>query len=532
MRFWIFILLLFLTAGIVRAEEKIDGFVVTPQSAEFALYDNVLSPDSLNITLACVGTKVHFEEKRAGKVFTYECDFICGDTGFEWQIISGKPWVKFSPARGRGTTLTEVAVSVDTDYLKNVLPESCGEKACFQSDVIFRINYHLSHCVVSYEECDEEGKNCKIYTNPASVTYYKEHKFEDFVTVYYTLGGLKPRLSPKELLFQGVISNKVPSFDWQTTKILAGHQGWDYETSASWLVFEKISQNESDPIESSLHIQPRGLTSQGLYKAYVIIRDRATGEESKLLVTTDIKGDNPAWAHLVYAISPRIKVFDREELFTPQWLDIEFVLGPEGQDEPLYVEVWHSAFPDYVFAYRWQDGKPRFDVALYKEAPVKNIDELYYAPYGASSVKIGRFRLAHLPGEAFIRLKKGPAWDLSKTLAEIDLSIKSIAGTWRVTDTVEGKSFVHPYLLSITEDLGTLHASWGNYGPLIRYSSDPTYLYEIIFHHEDFTFRYLINHVEAGYFSGVWSYTRDGYQYSLPQPFYGVKTDLLEGETP
>lgn len=531
MKFWTVCILIFLVLGSAWAEEEIEGFVVTPQSAEFALYQDVLAPESVGINLACVGTKVQFEEERAGTTFTYECDFVCSDTGFEWQVVSGRPWVKFSPERGYGTSVAQIQVSVDKDYLKNIVPETCGDQLCFKSAVTFRITYHLSHCVVSYEECDADD-NCRIRTDPAYVTYYKEQSFEDFVTVYYSLAGLAPQISPKELFFQTTLSEDgQTTFDWQKVKVLAGHQGWDYETNAPWLEFEK-ERDSADLPQSYLYVRPKGLTAPGLYQAYVKIKDRATGEASKLLVTTRVEGSNPALANLVYALSSQTPLFDRQEIFTPQWFSAAFYLGQEGLEGPLYVEVEHSAFPDYVFAYRWEEGQPRFDVAFYQGSPVPEIDKLYYASQGASLVKIGTFRLVNLPGEAHIRLKQGYSWELSRILAEIDLSLQGIAGSWQVVDTFESQQYVHPSLLIIKEDLSGLSATWGDYKPLIRYSTDPSALYEIVFQHGDFTFRYLIDHVEAGYFSGWWSYTVDGFNYSVPQPFYGTKTDLREGETP
>jgi len=500
---------LVLLASGLRAEEELEGFVVTPESAEFALYNDLLSPSSLYITLACVGRRVVFTEQIAGQQYTYVCHFSCNATDFEWQVISEKPWVLFEPARGQGEELSRIRVTVNAQHLKDIVPESCGGVPCFKSGVTFRITYHLDDCYV-------QSTNS---TAPASVTYYQELPFEEFVRVYYSVAGLAPKVSPEELSFQGELANGTVEFSPATVYVLASHQDWDYESSAPWL---SLTKDSSNPTEGFLQVVPFGIQEPGRYRGYVRIRDRATGRTASLLTTVEVPAP-AAEAKLFYALFPDSSYQDHVELNSAQWFDTRVYLGPQVGLAPLYVEVTHSAFPDYVFAYRWQAGAPTFSVASYQGVPVPNVDELYYAATGVEEVHIGQFRLAYLPGTAHIRLKQGPTWAQSTPLLDLELVIHSLAGTWRLVDTYNGVEYEHPWALVVQEGLSGLGASWGDYGPEIRYSSDPAVLYEILFHARDFVFRYQIDQLEVGYLSGKWSYSLDGFVFSDPQPFYGIK---------
>ena len=501
------------------AEDELEGFVITPQSVEFALYDHLLSPSSLNVTMACVGTRVIFEEKIADETHTYICNFDCDNTSFEWQIVSEKPWVRFIPSRGDAKTLKEIRVTIDKDYLRNVPPQTCGDTPCFSSDVTFRITYYLEDC----REYSENG------SNTASVVHYSKKTFSDFVRVYYSPAGASPRVNPTKISFRAQIdedstdgTTRVDSLEFQPVKVqvLAGYQGWDYTSAAPWL---SISKEEKTSTEGFLEIQPSGLDVPGRYRGYVKVRDRGSGRTSSLKVTVDVLSSQTGIANLFYALFPDGSYRDQVNLLTAQWLNIQVYLGSGVASLPVYVEATHSAFPDYVFAYRWETGGPSFVVASYKGETVPEVDNFYYAPTGIEEIHIGGFRLAYLPGIAHLRVKQGSSWSNSKTILDIELLIQGLSGSWKIVDTYNETEYEHPSLLEVSEGLEGLLASWGEYRPVIRYGTSPAVLYEILFNYRDFNFRYQINHLEAGYLSGVWSYSSDGVQFSAPQPFYGIK---------
>ncbi len=509
--FGLVLVLVFICSSWVLAEEELEGFVVTPQSAEFALYDYYLSPSSVEVTLACVGKRVVFEETIGDQTFTYTCDFDCDTTDFEWQVISERPWVHFEPARGTGETLSRIRVTVDEDYLKNISPEMCdGDVPCFTSDVTIRITYHLHDC----------AKYSDNSTTPVSVTYYSEKTFPNFIRVYYSVAGLSPRISPAEVSFRGEVVNGTVEFEPVVVQVLAGHQGWDYTSAAPWL---SLTKEPGGPTEGYLDVQPVNLKEPGHYRGYVRIRDRATGRISSLLTTVEVLGAKAGEAKLFYALFPDGVYTDRVELAAAQWFDAKIYLGPNVGPLPLYVAVTHSAFPGYEFAYRWQAGAPTFTVASYQGVPVPEADDLYYAANGAEEVHIGGFRLAYLPGTAHIRLRQGASWTSGSTILDLELVIHGLTGSWKVVDTYNGVEYEHPFPLITSEGLTGLSASWGDYQPEIRYSADPTVLYEILFSARDYLFRYQINHLEPGYISGLWSYSPDGVLFSDPQPFYGIK---------
>jgi hypothetical protein len=503
------ILCLTLCTSPLEAEEDLQGFIVTPESAEFALYDNLLSPSSLNIDLSCVGKRIIFTEELGGEKYTYVCQFNCNSTDFEWQIISEKPWIIFKPQRGKGKDLSHIRITVDSEYLKNIVPDSCNEVPCFKSDVTFRINYYLDNCYAY-------SQNGSFST---SVTYYEELPLKDFVRVYYSVAGLSPQINPDEVIFHGETNNSVIEFNPAKVYVLASHQDWDYESSAPWLSLTKNSQN---PIQGFLEVLPVDIKEAGRYRGYVRIKDRATGRYTLLQTTIDLKG-KPGEAKFFYALFPDSFYKDLIEVNSSQWFEMKIYLGPNVNPEPLYVEITHSAFPDYIFAYHWKNGNPIFSVASYQGIPITDIDKLYYADHGIEKIHIGPFRLAYLPGTAHIRLKQGFSWSSSKPLLDLELIIHSLAGIWKIVDLHKDREYEHPYLLEIQEGTSGLSANWGNYNPKIQYGSDPSILYEILFRARDFIFRYQITQHEGNYLSGVWSYSTDGFIFSEEQPFYGIR---------
>ncbi|GEM_PF-4842354 len=510
--FCLVVLLTFFCVSWAQAAEDLEGFVITPQSVEYALYDYFLSPPSVDVTLACVGTEVIFEKTINDQTRTYVCHFDCDTTNFEWQIVAGKPWVHIEPARGEGETLTQLRVTVDEDYLKNIVPEDCGEVQCFKSDITVRITYYLENCV----EYADNG------TTAVSVTYYSEKPLPDFVTVYYSSAGLSPELSPTEVSFQGEIANGTVIFvpTEASVQVLSGHQGWDAIPSASWLSIEK---DEILGSEGTLKITPGGLTEPGRYRGYVRVKDRATGRTSTLLVKADVAGTPSALAKLFYGVFPDGQYQDRVEVSAAQWFDARVHLGPSPGSYPIYVEATHSAFPGYAFAYHFKDGVPVFTVASYNGTPVEGAEDLYYAATGVEEVHIGAFPLAYLPGLAHIRIKQGGSWTSGTTILDLELVIQGLSGSWKIVDNYDGVEYEHPSPLVVSEGLSGLSASWGDYQPEIRYSADPGVLYEIFFSARDFVFRYEITQVSTGYISGTWSYSADGVNFSAPQTFYGIK---------
>jgi len=531
--FFISVFSLAFLVGVVRAEEELSGFLVTPEQLEFTSFSDQIFPETLPVDLVCVGKKVEFTRTIGGEEHTFICDFDCSNTNFEWQVISGKSWLHFSPTRGEDKELSQLQAWVNLSQLFLASTEDCNGTPCFRSNVTFRFTYHLP-CQEYYNVCEtnpETGKEeCQLSVSSAWVVVHEELPLENFATVYYNpLNWGDFEVAPEVLYFSGKISGEnPPSFDPLKISVKSGLKGWTYSSPASWLSLSKTG----DAWEGELEVTPSNLSLPGHYQSFVTIKDLQTGQEKKVNIILDLWPEEEQSIPYIIDLPSSGRAYALLEIVPSQWFSLQVNFADPGELNNIYIVATHSALPDYIFAYTEKLGEPLFEVASYQGNPVPEIDNLFYAAETPSKLTIGPLRLLYLPGTGFIYIKRGPSWEEAETLLTIQLHIHSIAGQWQVTDEFNGQEYQHSAPLIISEGLEGLSASWGDYHPQISYGDGINSLYEINFVYLGVYYRYVINYLEAGIFSGLWSYSLDGIHYSDPQPFRATKIDTFsKGES-
>ena len=497
------LLLFFLGTYPIFGEEKINGFVINPQKVEFAFYNDKLFPSSFNIDLLCVGHEVLFTKEIGNQKISYQCNFNCNTTNFEWQVITEKPWALFNPSRGSGRTLSKLNLTIDPDLLKNSLLEDCDGISCFKNGVTFRITYYLNDCI-AYSD------NSTFLTG---VVYYTEQNFPDFIKIYYTKNSPPLKIIPSQIKFETNLENFSP-LSAKIINIQSSHLGWDYNYFMPWI--------EIDESENLLSIKPSNILNPGKYLSFLLIKDLSSNLEQLVPITINI-ANNSANAKFFYAIYSHKYSSDYIEVSTGHWLNINFNLDPFVDDLPIYIEVSHSSFPNYIFSYR-NFGQPYFELVYYDGQFISNIDQKFYIFDNPEKlIRFGPIHLIGLEGLANIKIKQGENWKNSRTLFDLKVIIRSLNGTWKIVDLYNNQQYEHPFPLVVKESSGLLVASWGDYNPKIYYSTDPNSLYEIKFKKDDFYYCYQITSLTENKIEGMWSYSTDGYNYSTPEPFYGIK---------
>ncbi len=201
-----------------------------------------------------------------------------------------------------------------------------------------------------------------------------------------------------------------------------------------------------------------------------------------------------------------------EKVSTTDWMDLTLnVPVMDNTKGALFILAEHpSLAPGQVFAYRWIDGKPRFDLFSEWGHPVPGAEKLYYAadiqntpialpfssdtdassviPYRAQNVGMsanmtdirafvpvpfgGGIRLIGMEGDWIIRALVGDPRDINnynswRELLYYVLHIRPITGRWLVTEDMGGDSFTYIddetgtiYPLNLTEERGKLSGVW------------------------------------------------------------------------
>ena len=199
-------------------------------------------------------------------------------------------------------------------------------------------------------------------------------------------------------------------------------------------------------------------------------------------------------------------------LATTDWMDLTLnVPVMDNTKGALYILAEHpSLAPGQVFAYRWIDGKPQFDLFSEWGYPVKDAEKLYYAenvqqtpialpfssdtdgssviPYRAQNVGMsanvtdikafipvpfgGGIRLIGMEGDWIIRALVGDPRDIQnynswRELLYYVLHIRPITGRWLVTENMAGESFTYIddstgiiYPMNLNEERGQLNGVW------------------------------------------------------------------------
>ncbi len=201
-----------------------------------------------------------------------------------------------------------------------------------------------------------------------------------------------------------------------------------------------------------------------------------------------------------------------EKVATTDWMDLTLnVPVMDNTHGALYILAEHpSLAPGQVFAYRWINDKPQFDLFSEWGHPVSGAENLYYAqdiqqtpialpfssdsdgssviPYRPSNVSMsanvtdirafvpvpfgGGIRLIGMEGDWIIRAIVGDPEDITnynswRELLYYVLHIRPITGRWLVTEEIGGDTFTYiddetgtVYPLNLTEERGHLSGAW------------------------------------------------------------------------
>lgn len=208
-----------------------------------------------------------------------------------------------------------------------------------------------------------------------------------------------------------------------------------------------------------------------------------------------------------------LRYAQQENLATTDWMDLTLnVPVMDNTRGALYILAEHpSLAPGQVFAYRWIDGKPQFDLFSEWGHAVKDAEKLYYAeniqntpialpfssdtdassviPYRAQNVGMsanvtdikafipvpfgGGIRLIGMEGDWIIRALVGDPRDIQnynswRELLYYVLHIRPITGRWLVTENnMAGDSFTYVddstgiiYPMNLNEERGQLSGVW------------------------------------------------------------------------
>ncbi len=201
-----------------------------------------------------------------------------------------------------------------------------------------------------------------------------------------------------------------------------------------------------------------------------------------------------------------------EKLATTDWMDLTLnVPVMDNTAGALYILAEHpSLAPGQVFAYRWVDGQPRFDLFSQWGHPVAGAKDLYYAkniqatpiaipfsndnnavsviPYRPQNVGMsanttdikafipvpfgGGIRLIGMEGDWIIRALVGNPSNINdyeswRELLYYVLHIMPVTGRWVVTEETAGETFTYiddatgiVYPLNLNEERGHLSGAW------------------------------------------------------------------------
>ena len=228
--------------------------------------------------------------------------------------------------------------------------------------------------------------------------------------------------------------------------------------------------------------------------------------------TIPIKEQMSTWWIPVKVYINSLRYAAEEKLATTDWMDLTLnVPVMDNTKGALYILAEHpSLAPGQVFAYRWINGKPQFDLFSEWGHPVEGAEDLYYAqdiqntpialpfssdsdgssviPYRASNVGLstnttdirafipvpfgGGIRLIGMEGDWIIRALVGDPRDITnynswRELLYYVLHIRPITGRWLVTEETGGDTFTYIddatgiiYPMNLTEERGKLSGVW------------------------------------------------------------------------
>ncbi len=245
------------------------------------------------------------------------------------------------------------------------------------------------------------------------------------------------------------------------------------------------------------------------------VHDMVTATLSDWTVAQDlpIREQMSTWWIPVKVYVNSLRYAAEEKLATTDWIDLTLNV-PISDDTKgaLYILAEHpSLSPGQVYAYRWIDGKPRFDLFSQWGHPVQGAENLYYSkdiqntpiavpfssdqdgsvapiPYKSTNVGVsggypnikafvpvpfgGGIRLIGLEGDWIIRAVVGDPTDIQnyrswRELLYYVLHITPLKGRWIVTEEYGGESTTYiddttgiPYPLTIDEERGKLSGVW------------------------------------------------------------------------
>ena len=354
--------------------------------------------------------------------------------------------------------------------------------------------------------------------------------------------------------------------------LLSDNITWISYSDTSWIILSDPSINSGSK-DISVSIDPNivSLLPVGTYSGSIVIRSDK-GESISIQVGLAVTEAEPE------PEEPFEPISITNSLLTPEFFYVEFPIPYRVvKDKDIFILITHNELlPSEWWAYSCkEDSYCSFYLFSQNGILAPNYEELKYnlknvlinSFNSTVNIPFGGFRLIGLEGDAQIKIiSKDPFENSIIEILNYNLSIQPIVGSWLITEYINGIPFeykdeLHPenkYLMTLYEHRGQLAGQWRlprgdiplnvSYGAIdpsceglvldaltnsIKFSgcnSGPLYVIKIENYYNEvrnteMEMIYNIYSFNGTMIEGNWQYREKGKEWSLLEPFKGVRYD-------
>ncbi len=440
---------------------------------------------------------------------------------FTWSAQPTVDWLRAPKDTGSGNE----TVSVTVDPQRLIVN---GDEGTAEGQIIFRSNIHEEAATLTVRVRIVPSTELTVFP---SRLFWSVEKFPDF-------GGL--------------------FFEPQTLQVFAGTSGWSASYDAPFLDISAMTSTGepllvlvSDDAYGRLEVTPDADLLEnwdyGVYDGVITVSDRLSQFYRKIPVTVEIRRPGePAGLPIptpeFSQISPYYVLIETADaglldfdLHVPkdlayypgeaqclsdggQWLDPDGVPGNLDEycslNQRAYVLIaLPEMFPGDIYALTPKVSSG-LALAFDNGVPTPGSDDYAYADGPVPSVPFGPFQPFGLYGRAIISMRVGATLAGATEVQRVQINIRTLDGTWRVTETYNGTTYVYDDadLLVLDRDAGRINytGTWGTIPVTVTPGDGRTFLYRLAFSEGGVGYWYEILSLSGNELKGRWQLSSEG----------------------